>query len=87
MKFETDQRLIQFRLSNETVLKLIASGLLSENFTKQDLNELVKGLVDKASVTEPIDIPVTHTKPLLDTIKEMNSKLDLLTGKQQPQAA
>ena len=87
MKFETDQRLVQFRLSNETVLKLIASGLLSEDFTRQDLNELVKGLVDNASVTEPIDIPVTHTKPLLETIKEMNNKLDLLTGKFPPQAA
>ena len=87
MKFETDQRLVQFRLSNETVLKLIASGLLSEDFTRQDLNELVRGLVDNASATEPIDIPVTHTKPLLETIKEMNNKLDLLTGKFPPQAA
>lgn len=85
-KFETDQRLVQFRLSNEATLKLIASGLLPEDFSKQDLTDLVKGLVSKASDIEPIEIPVTHTKPILATLQEMDQKLGMLVGKFLPQA-
>lgn len=87
MKFDTDRRLIQFRISNELVLKLIASGLLSDEFSKQDLNDVVKSLIDGAAETKPLDISPTETKPLLDTLQSLDRRLALLEGKSQPQVA
>ena len=86
MRLKSDQRLVSFRMDEELVYKLIASGELSEDFSRADLSKLVQEKMAEFYGGTFIVKP-EHTKDLRETLQLISQRLDELQGKQSPQAA
>ena len=86
MRLKSDQRLVSFRMDEELVYKLIASGELSEDFSRADLSKLVQEKMAELYGGTFIVKP-EYTKDLRETLQSISQRLDELQGKQSPQAA
>lgn len=97
-KKQDSSRIISFRLSKEVADKLVSQGLLSEDFDRREVSNLVKEYFEKQF--EGVEIKIDHTTQQevkatvesLASIVEQQSKqitylTDLIEGKHQPQAA
>lgn len=85
-KYPSDARNVGFRIKPELAEKMVASGFVSENFTRSELSNAVsKMLEDYFESCEPLK--PSDTPKLNDLQKQIEDIRKIVLGKSHPQVA
>ncbi|MBE9215271.1 hypothetical protein IQ247_21845 [Plectonema cf. radiosum LEGE 06105] len=85
-KYPSDARNVGFRIKPELAEKMVASGFVSENFTRSELSNAVSTMLENYfEACEPLK--PADTPKLNDLQEQLNDIRTIILGKSLPQVA